>query len=147
MKNLAASVILFLVVFTNLQAQKSAVFVADGAAIRGYDAVAFFKESKPVLGDKKFAYTWNTAEWLFANQENLDAFKASPEKYAPQFGGYCAYGTADGHKAPTEIDTWTVLNDKLYFNYNKKVQEYWKKDQTNLIKKAEKKWELIKDKE
>ena len=147
MKNLAASVILFLVVFTNLQAQKSAVFVADGAAIRGYDAVAFFKESKPVLGDKKFVYTWNTAEWFFANQENLDAFKASPEKYAPQFGGYCAYGTADGHKAPTEIDTWTVLNDKLYFNYNKKVQEYWKKDQTNLIKKAEKKWELIKDKE
>ena len=147
MKNLVASVILFLVVSANLQAQKSAVFIADGEAIRGYDAVAFFKESKPVIGDKKFAYTWNSAEWLFANQEDLEMFKASPEKYAPQFGGYCAYGTSAGHKAPTQTDTWTVLNDKLYFNYNLKVQEMWKKDQANLIQKANKNWEEIKDKE
>jgi YHS domain-containing protein len=86
----------------------------DGKAIKGYDPVPFFKESKPVKGLNNLSYQWQNATWLFSNNENLEAFKASPEKYAPQYGGYCAYGTADGHKAPTQADTWTVVNGNLY---------------------------------
>ena len=97
------------------QAQKSAVFAPDGKAIKGYDPVAFFKESKPVKGLNNLSYHWQNATWLFSSKENLEAFKAAPEKYAPQYGGYCAYGTADGHKAPTQTDTWTVVNGEALF--------------------------------
>ena len=129
------------------QAQQSEIFAPGGKAIKGYDPVAFFKESKPVKGSDKFQYKWKDATWLFSTNENLEAFKADPEKYAPQYGGYCAYGTSQGHKAPTQTDTWTVLNDKLYFNYNQKVKEMWIKDERGLIQKADNQWPQIKDKE
>jgi YHS domain-containing protein len=127
------------------QAQQSEIFAPGGKAIKGYDPVAFFKESKPVKGSDKFQYKWKDATWLFSTNENLEAFKTDPEKYAPQYGGYCAYGTSQGHKAPTQTDTWTVLNDKLYFNYNDKVKELWTKDQANLIKVADEKWPEVKE--
>ena len=96
-------------------------------------------------GQDSLSFKWKEATWLFSSRENLENFKAMPEKYAPQYGGYCAYGTSEGHKAPTETDTWTILNDKLYFNYNKKVQEIWKKDTGARIKKADLQWPAIKD--
>lgn len=125
-------------------AQQSEIFSPGGKAIKGYDPVAFFKESKPVKGSDKFQYKWKDATWFFSTSENLEAFKADPEKYAPQYGGYCAYGTSQGHKSPTQTDTWTVANDKLYFNYNDKVKELWTKDQANLIKVADEKWPEVK---
>ncbi|QNN42900.1 YHS domain-containing (seleno)protein [Pedobacter roseus] len=131
--------------FLNASAQKSAVFVSGGKAIKGYDPVAFFKQSKAVKGVDSLSYEWNNATWLFANTEDLNTFKATPEKYAPEYGGYCAYGTADGHKATTQTDTWTIVNDKLYFNYNSKVKEMWSKDQSNLIIKADQQWPTIKN--
>ena len=131
----------------NMFAQKSAVFVSDNAAIHGYDAVAYFKESKPVKGTKEFSLDWNNATWYFSNKENMESFKKAPEKYAPQYGGYCAYGTSEGHKAPTEPDAWAIVNGKLYFNYNKDVQTMWLKDKEERIKTADKKWVDIKDKE
>jgi YHS domain-containing protein len=124
----------------SVKAQTSEIFAPGGKAIKGYDPVAFFKESKPVKGADSLSYHWKGADWLFASRENLAAFSASPEKYAPQYGGYCAYGTSQGHKAPTETGTWTVVNDKLYFNYNAKVKEIWVKDQEALIKVADQKW-------
>ncbi len=128
-------------------AQKSEVFITKGNAIKGYDPVAFFTESKAVKGSKVYAYKWKEATWLFSTKDNLNAFKENPEKYAPQYGGYCAYGTAENHKAPTETDTWTITNDKLYFNYNADVKKEWTKQQDALIKKADKNWISIKDKE
>ncbi len=121
-------------------AQKSPVFVAGGAAIRGYDAVAYFKQGKALKGDPTFSHPWNGSVWPFANAEDLALFKANPEKYAPQYGGYCAYGSADGegHKAPTDPQAWAIVDDKLYLNYNKKVQEAWKKDTKGMIEKADK---------
>ncbi len=125
-------------------AQKSEVYSTEGGAIKGYDPVAFFVESKAVKGTEEFTYEWNGATWHFANKKNKETFIANPEKYAPQYGGYCAYGTADGHKAPTETDTWTVDNNKLYFNYNQKVKTLWDKDRASLIKKADEQWPKIK---
>jgi hypothetical protein len=74
----------------------------------------------------------------------LDSFKNSPEKFSPQYGGYCAYGMAEGHKAPTEADTWTLVDGKLYFNYNQQVKESWSKDIPTYIVQANQNWEQIK---
>ncbi len=136
-----------LVISVSVSAQKSEVFISNDAAISGYDAVAYFKESKPVKGKVELSYNWNNAIWYFSTKENLNDFKAAPEKFAPQYGGYCAYGTSQGHKAPTEPDAWTIVHNKLYFNYNKDVKAMWLKDTTNLIEKGDKNWPQIKDKE
>jgi YHS domain-containing protein len=104
-----------LVMLSSLQliAQKAEVFNTNGQAIRGYDAVAYFTEGKPVKGDEKFVYNWKNANWYFSSKQNLDSFKINPEKFAPQYGGYCAYGMSQGHKAPTDADAWTIVDDKL----------------------------------
>jgi YHS domain-containing protein len=135
---------LFFLMVTPLLAQTGEVFTTDEGAIRGYDPVAYFQHGKPVKGKKEYTWVWNSAPWSFATKENLEAFKASPEKYAPQYGGYCAYGTSQGHKAPTQPDAWTIVNGKLYFNYNKSVQATWTKDQQQLIKKADENWPSVK---
>ena len=126
-------------------AQKSPVFIHSGKAIRGYDPVAYFSEGKPVKGDDKLMYKWNNATWYFSSQQNLDLFKANPEKYAPQYGGYCAFGLSNGYKAPTDADAWTIDNGKLYLNYNKSVREEWNKERKQRIAKADKNWPEVKD--
>ena len=98
----------------------------------------------PVKGRPEYTYKWKNANWYFSSQQNLDDFKADPEIFAPQFGGYCAYGMAEGHKAPTSPDAWTVLNNKLYLNYNKSVKELWDKDRPGNIEKANKNWPTVK---
>ena len=128
-------------------AQKSEVFTSKGYAVNGYDVVGYFTQGKPVEGKKTFLYQWHNAYWLFSTKQNLDSFSHSPEKYAPQFGGYCAYGVSEGHKATTEPDAWTIVDGKLYLNYNKDVQQLWKKDIPGRIKKAEENWVNVKDTE
>lgn len=127
-------------------AQKSEIFAPEGIAIKGFDPVAFFKESKAVPGADSLSYRYKDADWHFASQSNLDTFKMSPEKYAPQYGGYCAFGASKGYKAPTETETWTIAGDKLYFNYNMKVKKTWSNNQEELIEKADNHWQNIKDK-
>src|SRR5574339_457945 len=80
----------------------SEVFATTEGAINGYDPVSYFKDGKPAKGDQEYSYNWKDANWYFVSEENLSMFKANPEQYAPQFGGYCAYGMANGNKAPTE---------------------------------------------
>jgi hypothetical protein len=128
-------------------AQKSEVFTSKGYAVNGYDVVGYFTQGKPVEGKKTFLYQWHNAYWLFSTKQNLDSFSHSPEKYAPQFGGYCAYGVSEGHKATTEPDAWTIVDGKLYLNYNKDVQQLWKKDIPGRIIKAEENWPKVKDTE
>lgn len=145
MKQLLLSLLLISGTCTAALAQKPQVFQTDGKAIKGYDAVAFFTDNKPVAGNPEFAYEWNGASWLFASRQHLDSFKTAPAKYAPQYGGYCAFGCSQGHKAPTETNTWTIIDGKLYFNYNQKVKEMWSKKTDELIPKADKAWETVKN--
>ena len=105
-----------------------AVFAPDGVAIRGYDPVAYFTESKPVKGSDAHTADWNGARWKFATAANRASFIADPQKYAPQYGGYCAYGTAKGHLAPTQPAAWAVVDGKLYLNYDERVRSRWKQD-------------------
>lgn len=135
----------FLSFFIASVAQSSEIFTKNNKAVDGYDVVAFYKEKQPVKGVEHITYNWKNVTWIFSNQQNLDTFKSNPEKYAPQFGGYCAYGCSNGYKAPTQVDTWIILDDKLYFNYNQKVKESWFKNKDALIEKATKNWAKIKD--
>ncbi len=105
-----------------------AYYSPNGVAIKGYDPVAYFTDSKAVKGTDQWVTEWQGAKWKFASKANLDAFKAEPAKFAPQYGGYCAYGTAKGHLAPTEPDAWAVIDGKLYLNYNQRVRTTWQKD-------------------
>ena len=131
----------------SVSAQKSPVYAPKGIALDGYDAVAFFKQGKPVKGSSAFEFQWNSAQWLFADQADLESFKKTPEKYAPQYGGHCAYGASKGKKAPTEVDTWSIVDNKLYLNYNQNVKSIWVKDQGAYIETANKNWPMIMDKE
>ena len=124
-------------------AQKE-IFVKNNQAIQGYDPVAYFKNLKPVKGRNEFSYNWKGENWYFATQKNLNDFKANPEKYAPQFGGYCAYGVADGHKAPTSPDAWTIFDGKLYLNYDRNMRDLWVKDMKGFIQQANKNWPAVK---
>jgi len=115
----------------------------DGIAIKGYDPVAYFTDSKPVKGDSHYAYTWNGAKWLFANQEHMDLFGKDPEKYAPRYGGYCAYAVSQGSTADIDPDAWDIIDGKLYLNLDKKVQGIWRQDIKGYIEKADQNWPAV----
>lgn len=136
-------ILLFMVSLNGANAQP--IFTANGLAIRGYDPVAYFTDGKPVQGLPAFTYSWQGAEWRFKDKANLDLFKANPEKYAPQFGGYCAYGVSENHKSPTEPDAFTIVDDKLYLNYNLKVKEIWSRNRDERIVKANINWTGLKN--
>ncbi len=122
------------------------VFVANGAAIKGYDPIAYFTDGKPVVGSTQFTHRWNGAEWRFASAGNRDKFAAEPEKYAPQYGGFCAYGLAQGYKVKIEPDVWRIVDGKLYLNYDQSVQQTWVKDIPGHVAKADANWPKLRDK-
>lgn len=110
-------------------------------AIGGYDTVAYFEQGTPVKGDKKIVTEWNGAEWRFSSEENKQLFVANPEKYAPQYGGYCAYALGvTGDLVSTDPQAWHIQDGKLYLNYSLKVREQWLLDKDNYITKANVKW-------
>nr|WP_275426979.1 YHS domain-containing (seleno)protein [Vibrio astriarenae] len=111
-----------------------------GKAIKGYDPVAYFTEGKAVEGDSDFQYEWNGADWYFSSQENLDRFVGNPERYAPQYGGYCAWAVSKGYTAKIDPHAWSVVDGKLYLNYNKSVQSTWQQDIAGNIAKGDANW-------
>ncbi len=112
----------------------------SGIAIRGYDPVAYFTQGGPAEGSEQFSYEWSGATWRFASQEHLDLFKAEPSRYAPQYGGYCAYGVAVDSLVKIEPEFWAIIDDKLYLNYNAKFQRNWEEDPEGYIATADKKF-------
>ena len=114
-----------------------------GTAIEGYDPVAYFAEGRPVEGDSAFAHDWMGATWYFASAENRDRFAADPGKYAPQYGGYCAWAVAHGYTAKIDPEAWTIVDGKLYLNYSKQVQADWAEDIPGHIAKGDANWPKI----
>lgn len=121
-------------------AQKAPVYSDSAGAIRGYDPVAYFTEGRPVKGSPAFTHRWNGAAWRFSSAENRDRFAAAPQAYAPQYGGYCAYGVASGYAVKIEPDAWSVADGKLYLNYDRRVQADWRKDVPGYVRKADANW-------
>lgn len=109
-------------------------------AVQGHDVVAYFTEGKPVKGSKDFSSEYQGATFRFASQDNLDTFLSDPEKYAPQYGGYCAWAVAEGKTAKGDADHWKIVDGKLYLNYNKKIQETWEQDIPSYINQANTNW-------
>lgn len=123
-----------------------AIYLDDnGVALSGNDPVAYFTAKSPVKGKNQYTATYQDAVYLFSNNENRAAFVVNPSKYAPQYGGYCAYAISFGKKAPGEPSQWTIVDGKLYINYNDKIKKQWLADAANFIKKANSKWDDIKN--
>jgi hypothetical protein len=111
-----------------------------GVALKGTDVVAYFTDGKVVAGSPQFMHRWRDAEWRFASAANRDAFAREPEKYAPQYGGFCAWGMAQGYRAPIDPAAFRVVDGKLYLNYNRSVQSNWLKDIPGHVTKADSNW-------
>jgi YHS domain-containing protein len=115
-------------------------------AARGFDVVTYFTDGKPTPGTTDFTTVHGDATYRFASQEHLDLFKASPEKYLPRYGGYCAYGASHGGKFDGDPTVWKIVDDKLYFNLSPKVQSLWNQDIPAMIKQADENWKSIEHK-
>jgi len=115
-------------------------------AIHGYDTVAYFTDGKPMKGKDEFEQIWEDARWQFASATNRDLFKANPERYAPQFGGYCAGGLAVGEYANGDPELFTIVDGKLYFIKNKEYQKAWRKAPEAAIGFGEYNWDNYRDK-
>lgn len=118
----------------------------NDVAIQGYDPVSYFTASAAQQGSDQFTATYKNAIYKFTTAENRDAFKADPTQYAPQYGGFCAFGTAMGKKFDTDPNAWKVVDNKLYLNLSKDVQERWLADVPGFIEQANGNWGDIKDK-
>ena len=127
------------------QSKKPPVFTEfkSKLALDGYDAVAYFKTGKPTQGVPQHTVTWNGAAWHFATAENKTAFEASPQAFAPQYGGYCAWAVSEGYTAKGDPSVWRVVDGKLYLNYNASVQKGWEKDIPGRIAKGDKNWPTV----
>ncbi len=116
-----------------------------GLALRGYDPVAYFTKGTPVIGKATYTATYNEATYRFATQAHLEVFKANPDQYVPQYGGFCAFGVAVGAKFDGDPELWKIEDGKLYLNLNPDIQEQWNKDIPGHITKANKNWPVMKD--
>jgi len=115
-------------------------FEKGGVALRGYDPVAYFTDGKPVRGTNAHSFEYKGSTFYFATAANQRRFAGDPAKYAPQFGGFCALGTANGYKVSTQPDAFAVVDGKLYLNHDVKVLELWQADIPGNITKAQRNW-------
>lgn len=115
-------------------------------AIKGYDPVAYFTDGKPEKGSDQYSYDWMGATWLFANAKDLELFKQNPQKYAPQYGGYCAYAVAHKDTAGIDPASYTIVKDKLYLNYSPDIQKQWQQQRDSFIQQADQNWPALMDK-
>ena len=111
-----------------------------GPAVRGTDVVAYFIDGKAVPGSPQFSHRWNGADWHFASAANRDAFAADPAKYAPQYGGYCAFAVSSNYVYDADPEIWKIVDGKLYLNYNRIARFRWEQDIPGRIKKADEYW-------
>jgi YHS domain-containing protein len=114
----------------------------NGIALKGYDPVAYFNSGQPTEGAERYSFQWNGVTYRFASQHNLEAFKADPGRYAPQYGGYCAYAMSLNRIADIDPTKWAVVDGKLYLNNGYIAQTLWSLDKTGNIKSADDNWPL-----
>ena len=115
----------------------------DGIAIRGTDPVAYFTQGAPVMGTPDHASRWSGATWWFASVKHKRLFDADPERYAPRYGGFCAFAAANGQRAKIEPDAWSIVDGRLYLNYDLAIRERWEADRDGFIAAADREWPKI----
>lgn len=141
------------ILFTSALTYAQSVHVDEkGVILGGYDAVSYFSEGGPVLGDEQYSVTYEGAVYYFSNESNLGMFKKNPSKYAPQYGAFCAWAVGEKNtKFPGDPETFKITNGKLYVLYNGPTDngnfnayEPWVNDESRLIKQADKNWKSLK---
>ena len=119
---------------------KAPVFATEDGAIRGYDPVAYHVAGEPTRGSTDFSSTYNGETWFFSSADNKALFDGDPERYAPAYGGYCAYGMSKNHVVSTDPNAWTIEDGQLYLNYSLGVRKTWLKDVPGNVAKADVNW-------
>ena len=132
---------ILLLVSTPLAAQSPALNAGRGdLAVHGYDVVAYATDGVAVRGRSEHEFRWNGVVWRFATAAHKDQFEKDPARYAPQFGGYCAWAVSRGYTADIDPEAWKIVDGKLYLNYSKRVQRMWEQDVTGNIAKGVANW-------
>lgn len=124
-------------------AQAGAVNAEDGLAVRGIDVVAYVPDGRPVQGLAAFTHSWQGTTWRFASAANRDRFAADPARYAPAYGGFCAYAVSEGYTAPIDPEAWKIVDGRLYLNYDRSVQRRWERDIPGRIARADANWPAL----
>ena len=114
-----------------------------GTAVKGYDVVAYFEAGAAREGSADFSHDWMGAIWHFESSENRDLFAKDPDRYAPQYGGYCAYAVAHGTTADIDPSAWRILEGRLFLNKSKNIQGLWEQDIAGFIERADASWPEI----
>ncbi len=114
-------------------------------ALSGYDVVSYFTKGKAEKGNKQHAFVYEGSEYHFSSDQQKEMFSKAPEKYLPQYDGYCAYGVTVGRKLEASPEAWKIVDGKLYLNLNRKFMANWEKDMISNIEEGDDQWELIKD--
>jgi len=140
MKSLFSAFLLLTTLLAVASAKELQNVDRNGVAIQGYDPVAFFTDNRPVKGNAQFQSEYRGAKYYFASSEHKATFDKEPSKYEPQFGGYCAYGASQGHKAPVKIEAWQIVNGRLLMQYDLGVKDDFNKEQQNNLSKADRNW-------
>ncbi len=149
---LVAVSLLTTVLATSVSAMPNHKMMANGGteistpALGGYDPVAYFEVGRPVRGNGYHTAEYRGATYLFASEDHQRKFKSNPEKYAPQYGGYCAYGVSVGKKFYSDPNRWKIVDGKLYLNLDKDIQKKWREDLHGNIAKADSNWMKIEHK-
>jgi hypothetical protein len=131
--------ILFTLFLLNAFSRQGAAQPSD-IAIKGYDCVAYFNAGKALKGSESFSFQWHNMTWYFINKENRDIFVSNPEKYAPQYDGWCAWAMTESRKAVTDPEVWMIVKEKLYLQCSQSAYEKWSGDIPGNIKKADENW-------
>jgi hypothetical protein len=127
-----------------LSAAKPSVNAArDGLAARGFDVVAYVTDGRPMVGSSRFEARRNGAVWRFVDQSHREMFLSDPERYAPEFGGYCAYAVSQGYTADGDPRVWRVVEGRLYLNYSTRAQRLWERDIPGHIAKGRANWPSV----
>ena len=115
----------------------------QGLAVKGYDPVTYFTTGQPTPGLAQFSTSYKGVTYRFASAENRDRFIATPEKFVPQYGGYCAYAISLNKIADIDPEQWAIVNDKLYLNNGFLAKSLWSLDKTSNIARGDHNWPLV----
>ena len=148
MKTLAILTLVALLAGVAVAGSKTLVNVdKGGTGLQGYDPVAYFTDHRPVKGNPQFSSTYNGVRYNFASAEHEALFDATPAKYEPQFGGFCAYGVSRGHTVPVQVEAFSIVNGRLLLQYDLKVRDQFNEDPQGNLKSADEKWPQLVEKQ
>lgn len=121
-------------------AEEPPIYEVSNLAIRGFDPVAYFTQGGPIEGKESIQLMWMGATWRFSSVANREAFERNPQKFAPQYGGYCAYAASRGYAAASDPEIFALYDGKLYLTHSAPVRGIWERDKAQNVSKADANW-------